>query len=129
MPVNSKTSKTVVLGRSLSVLAALPFCMSATMKVIGGPQMDQGWAHFGWPSTMVTTIAILEASSVILYLIPRTAVLGAIVLTGYLGGAIATHLRIGEAVYLHVVIGLLIWGGLYLREARLHPLLPLRNPA
>ena len=66
-----------------------------------------------------------------LYLIPRLSILGAIVLTGFLGGAIATHLRIGEPVVMHIVLGLLIWGGLFLREPRLREILPLRkaNPA
>ncbi len=114
-------------GRVMTVLAALPFVMSAAMKFMGGPQMVQGMSHFGWPEGMLITLGILEAGSVILYLIPQTAVLGGIVLTGYLGGAICTHMRIGEPVYVHVILGLFIWGGLYLREARLRELIPFRK--
>lgn len=123
----AKVEKKVWLGRIMSGLAALPFLMSAAMKFKGGEQMAQGWAHFGWPDAMMLTVAILELGSVVLYLIPQVSVLGAIVLTGYLGGAIATHLRLQEAVYLHVIIGVLIWGGLYLREPRLRSLIPLRK--
>lgn len=77
---------------------------------------------------MVIPIAIIEAASVVLYLIPRFSVLGAILLTGYLGGAMATHLRLGEPVVMHVILGILTWGGLYLRDARLRELIPLRKP-
>ncbi len=114
-------------GRVITVLAVLPFVMSAVMKFMGGPQVTQGFSHLGWSDTMLITLGILEAGSVALYLIPQTAVLGAIVLTGYLGGAISTHLRNGEAVYVHVVLGFLIWGSLYLRDSRLRELIPLRK--
>jgi hypothetical protein len=114
-------------GRVMTVLAVLPFVMSAVMKFMGGPQVLQGFSHFGWPENMLITLGVLEAGSVVLYLIPQTAVLGAIVLTGYLGGALSTHLRIGESVYIHVVLGFLIWGGLYLRDSRLRELLPIRK--
>ena len=123
----AKFDKKVVGGWVLTVLASLPFLMSAAMKFKGGEQMAQGWAHFNWPEAMLIPVAILELSSVVLYLIPQVSVLGAIVLTGYLGGAIATHLRLQEAVYVQVIIGILIWGGLYLREPRLKALLPIRK--
>ncbi len=123
----AKVEKKVWVGRVLSLLAALPFLMSAAMKFKGGPEMDQGWAHFSWPPAMLIPVACLELGSVILYLIPQVCILGGIVLTGYLGGAIATHLRLQEPVYVHVLIGLFIWGGLYLREPRLKQLIPLRQ--
>ena len=72
-------------------------------------------------------IGILELACTIIYVIPRTAVLGAILLTGYLGGAILTHLRVGEPIFLQVIFGVLIWGGLYLRDPRLRVLIPLRS--
>ena len=62
------------------------------------------------------------------YVIPRTSVLGAILLTGFLGGAIATHVRIGEAFFMQVILGVLVWGGLFLRDQRLRALIPLRHP-
>jgi len=101
----NKVGAMVWSGRMITVLAVLPFVTSAVMKFMGGPQVIQGFSHLGWPDTMLIILGILEAGSVVLYLIPQTAVLGAIVLTGYLGGAISTHLRIGEAVYVHVVLG------------------------
>lgn len=129
MASKSKVGAMVWVGRGMTILAVLPFVMSATMKFMGGPQVLQGFSHLGWPETMLITLGVLEAGSVLLYIIPQTAVLGAIVLTGYLGGAISTHLRIGEAVYIHVVLGFLIWGGLYLRDSRLRELIPLRKGA
>jgi hypothetical protein len=122
-----RSTKLIIIGRCLSALAALPFCVAATMKFKGAQEVVQGLGHFGWPPEMIVKLAVLESASVVLYLIPRVAVLGAIVLTGFLGGAIATHMRVGESVYLHVLLGLLIWGGLYLREPRLRALLPWRK--
>jgi DoxX-like family len=122
-----KTDKQTWLGRGLSVLAVLPFILSASMKFSRSAQMLEGWKHFGWSDSMILPIGILEISCVVLYLIPRISVLGAIILTGYLGGAISTHLRLGESVAIHVVIGLLIWGGLYFRERRLREILPVRK--
>ena len=89
--------------------------------------MLQGFEHLGWPASITTKLGILEILCATLYLIPQISVLGAIILTGYLGGAIATHVRIGEPIYLHVVIGIFIWLGLYLREPRLDNLLPIRT--
>ena len=121
--------KKIWLGRIMTTLAALPFCLSAFMKFARAPQLLDGWtSHFGWPESLILTIAILEVTSVVLYLIPKISVLGAIILTGYLGGAISTHVRIGEGVVVHVIIGLLIWGGLYFREPRLREILPIRKP-
>jgi hypothetical protein len=74
-------------------------------------------------------IAIVELACVLLYAIPRTSVLGAILLTGYLGGAISTHVRAGEPFYLPLGVGVIVWLGLFLRDARLRALLPLRSPA
>jgi hypothetical protein len=116
-----------IVGHILTALIAIPFFMSAMMKFKGGPEMMEGWNHFGWPAEQLLTVGILEAASVLLYLIPQTTVLGAILLTGYLGGAIATHLRVSEAVPLQVVFGVVIWGALFLREERLRQLLPFRK--
>ncbi len=106
----------------------LLFLFSAAMKVKGGPELTQGLAHLGLPESMVMPLAILELSVAVLYAIPATAVLGAIFLTSFIGGAICTHWRVGDAFALHVVIGLLIWLGLYLRDERLKALIPLRKP-
>jgi hypothetical protein len=116
-----------IVGQILTALIAIPFFMSAMMKFKGGPDMMEGWNHFGWPAELLLTIGILEATSVLLYMIPQTAVLGAILLTGYLGGAIATHLRVNEGVPLQVLFGVLLWGALFLRDERLRQLLPFRK--
>jgi hypothetical protein len=78
---------------------------------------------------MVLPLAILELTCVIVYLVPPTSVLGAVLLTGYLGGAICTHWRVGDMFVVHIVLGLVIWLGIYLREPRLKALLPLRTRA
>jgi len=124
----TKTEKRLVIaGRVLTVLIALPFVISAAMKFLGKPEVAEGMIHLGWPESMIRTLAILELGSTILYLIPQTAILGAILLTGYLGGAIATHLRIGEGVGLHVFFGVVFWAALFLREPKLRQILPLRK--
>jgi hypothetical protein len=115
-------------GRALSVLAVLPFLPSAVMKFLRTPDVLQGLAHYGVPESLVVPLGILELLCVAVYLVPRTSVLGAILLAGYMGGAILTHLRVGEAVYVEIAIGILAWLGLWLREPRLRALLPLRQP-
>lgn len=117
--------KVVWGGRLISILVSLMLVMSATMKVIGGREVIDGMAHLGLPESMILPLAILELACVAVYAIPRTSVLGAILLTGYLGGAICTHWRVGDPVLTQIVLGLFVWLGLYLREARLKELLPL----
>ncbi len=121
------TGKMVWVGRVLSGLALVPFVFSAVLKLLGGPELEEGLAHLGLPESMTLPLAVLEISCVVIYLIPATSVLGAILLTGYLGGAICTHWRVGDPVYVHIVLGVLVWLGLYLREGRLTDLLPLRK--
>ena len=87
--------------------------------------------HVGWSVSLANTLGILLLSCVALYAIPRTSILGAILLTGYLGGAVATHLRAGDPLFSHVLfptyLGALLWLGLYLRDGRLRVLVPLRR--
>ncbi len=89
--------------------------------------MVEGFAHLGLPLSLVRTLIVLEAVAILLYAIPGTAVIGAILLTGYMGGAICTHLRIGEPVVIQSLIPVLAWLGLYLREPRLQALIPYRR--
>lgn len=117
----------VWVGRVLSFFGALPFVPSAAMKLVRHPEVIKGMAHLQLPESMTMPLGILELSCVVVYAVPQTAVLGAILLSGYIGGAMLTHLRIGEPVWMHVVLGLLVWLGLYLREPRLRDLLPLRK--
>ena len=119
--------KVVWAGRGISILASLVFVMSAVMKLKGGPELDQGMEHLGLPSGMVVPLAFLELACVVVYLIPATSVLGAILFAGYLGGAICTHWRVGDPFVVQSVLGVLVWLGLYLREPRLRALLPLRS--
>jgi hypothetical protein len=113
------------------VMSALPVVMllfSGTMKLVRPPSVTEGFAHLGYDDSVALGLGMVELLSTILYVIPRTSVLGAILLTGYLGGATATHLRIGEPFHMAVLLGLLAWGGLYCRDERIRQLLPLRAP-
>ena len=126
--MGAASGRTMWAGRAISVLASLVFLMSAVMKLVGGPALEQGMAHLGIPLSLAVPLAILEISCVVVYLVPATAVLGAILLTGYMGGAICTHLRVGDPFYVQIALGVLVWLGLYLREGRLKGLVPLRTP-
>jgi hypothetical protein len=87
-----------------------------------------GFLHYGYPERLLLPICIVEIVCAVLYAIPRTSVLGAILLTGYFGGATATHVRVGDPVFfVPVFLGVLVWGGLYLRDGRLRGLIPLRS--
>jgi hypothetical protein len=114
-------------GWVISVLVSLMFIFSGVMKLLGGPELAQGMAHLQLAESMVLPLAILELTCVAVYLIPPTSVLGAILVTGYIGGAMLTHWRVGDMFVVHIVLGILVWLGLYLREPRLWPLIPLRR--
>ena len=122
------SGKVVWVGWALSVLAALLFLFSAFMKFKGGPDMDQAMTHLGLPASMVLPLGILELTCVVIYLIPPTSVLGAILLAGYIGGTIVTCWRSGDPFIINIVLGLVVWLGIYLREPRLKELIPLRRP-
>jgi hypothetical protein len=114
-------------GRVISALPVLALVMSAVMKLSHSKGVVEGFAKFGYPERLLTPIGIVELSCALLYVIPQTAVLGAILVTGYLGGATATHARLGDPMFvMPVVVGILAWVGLLLRERRLRPLLPFR---
>lgn len=127
MENSSKNKKILWAGWVATALAAFPFIPSAIMKLAAGSQVMEGMAHLGLPASLVTPLGILELLCVVLYLIPMTTILGAVLLTGYIGGTIVTHLRVGESVFFQIGLGLFIWLGPYLREPRLHTLLPLRR--
>jgi hypothetical protein len=115
------------IGWVLGVLPAVLMLFSAGMKFSGNPEVIKGFEHLGWPDQLAITLGILELGVTLVYLIPQTAVLGAILLTGYLGGATATHVRIGEPWHMTVIVGMMFWFGLYLREPQLRILIPLRQ--
>ena len=131
MSANSQTTsvskKMLWAGRICSALPVFMMIFSAVMKLAKPPDVVAGFAHLGWPEHLALSLGILEVFCVALYLIPRTAVLGAILVTGYLGGAVATHVRLGEPYFIPILLGVLAWGGLYFRDPRLRALLPLRS--
>lgn len=121
--------KIKIVGWTRTVLPVLMLLMSATMKFLMPKSAVEGFVHLGFPEKLAFGLGVLELICTILYLIPPTAVLGAILLPGYLGGAICTHLRVGDPVIMPVIIGVFVSGGLFQRESRLRALIPLRRAA
>jgi hypothetical protein len=123
--------KTIWTGRILSGLAVLFLSFDTAIKVLQLPFAIEGTTQLGYPESTVLVIGIIQLVCLVLYAIPQTSVFGAILFTGYLGGAIATHLRLGNPLFTHILfpiyVAVLIWGGLYAREPRLRPLIPLRR--
>jgi hypothetical protein len=112
------------IGWLLSALPSLMLLFSGSMKLLN-PQM---LAPAGYPEYLALTLGIVEIGCTLVYLVPRTAVLGAILLTGYLGGAIATHARVQEMQFLvPLVLGVFVWGGLFLRDPQVRALIPVRK--
>lgn len=114
-------------GRVISAIPVLMLLVSAVMKFVKPAAVVEGFTHLGWPERYALGLGILELACTVVYLVPRSAVLGAILLTAFLGGATATHVRIGEPFYFQVILGVLVWAGLLLREERLRALIPLRS--
>lgn len=115
-------------GRVLTALPCLLLLFSASMKLRRPPEMVEGFVnHFGYPEGSLLPIGLAEVACTVLYLVPQTAVLGAALLTAYLGGAVATHVRVGEPFVIPIVVGVFVWGGLVLRDPRVRALLPLRR--
>jgi hypothetical protein len=113
----------------ISAIPVLLLVTSAVAKFVKPAQVVQGFAQFGFPESYISHLGILELACTVIYLIPRTSVLGAILLTGYLGGATVTHLRVGDPAFVGaVIVGIFVWGGLFFREPRLRALIPLRSP-
>lgn len=122
---NDPSNVSVWTGRIISVLPAFLLLFSGAMKLAKPPEVIEGFGKLGWPEEYALGLGILEIVCTLLYLIPWTSVLGAILLTGYLGGAIATHVRLGDfAIVVQVILGVCLWLGLYLRDKRLRALLP-----
>jgi hypothetical protein len=119
-------------GRALSALVIVFMLMDAGMKLAMIQPVIDTTGQLGWPTDAVHIrgLAITLLAATALYTYPRTAVLGAVLLTAYLGGAVATHVRIGSPLFSHVLfgvyLGVFVWGGLYLRDAKVRALFPLR---
>jgi hypothetical protein len=124
--VAAKVGKIVWTGRVLSLLVSALFIMSAAMKLLAPKEIEKQMT-VQLPSSLILPLGILELACVAIYLFPPTAILGAILLTGYIGGAILAHLRVGEPVYVQATIGVVVWLGIFLREERLRKLIPIRR--
>ena len=124
----ARSMKTIWTGRVLSALPVLLFFVTGTFALLKPAAALQGSAKYGYAEADLQRIILVELACAILYAIPRTSVLGALLLTGYLGGATATHVRIGEPFFFPVLVGIVVWLGLYLRDDRLRALVPLRSP-
>ena len=116
-------------GRVMSALPILIVLMGSVMKLMKLPSVHEGFARAGLPDSLIVPVGLIELTCVITYLIPATAVLGAILMTGLLGAACLTSLRIADPTYpLPVILGMLAWGGLFMRDLRLRALIPFRKP-
>lgn len=129
MPTNSPVSKTALwIGRVMSALPILLVLFGAILKVMRTASVYEGFARAGLPDRLIVPVGVIELLCVVVYVIPRTAILGAILMTGLLGGATLTNLRIGDPTYIvPIIVGMLAWGGLYLRDVRLREMIPLHK--
>lgn len=121
----------VWVGRVMSAMVILMLLFSGGIKVAGRPEVATTLTSLGWPVTAGVPIGILELTIALLYALPRTATLGAVLMTGLLGAAMATHIRVDSPLFSHVLFGLYMglfaWGGLWLRDGRLRSMIPLRR--
>jgi hypothetical protein len=131
VPRATGSRKRLWAGRILSGLAIVFLAFDAVAKVLELPPVVEGSLKLGYPASTVFGIGVVLLACVAVHLVPRTAALGAVLLTGHLGGAVATHVRVGDPLFTHalfpIYVAVLIWGGLYLRDPRLRALLPLRG--
>lgn len=118
-------------GYIVSVLAVLFLLFDAIIKLLKLAPAVEGTVRLGYPEGLVVNIGIILLVCTVIYAVPRTAFLGAVLLTGYLGGAVATNLRVGNPLFSNILfpvyVAIFIWGGLFLRDARLRSLIPLRS--
>lgn len=126
-PIAAASKKMLWAGYVLSALPVLLLLFSAVMKVAKRPEVIEGFRQFDIPEGAILGIGILEILCTLLYIVPRTRVLGAILIAGYMGGAVATHLRMGQPFILPGLVAVLAWGGLYFRDSRIRALLPLKS--
>ena len=128
---NSQVSPKILwAGRIISALAVLFLLMDGVQKLLETAEVVDITVRLGYPESIIVNLGIVLIASTVIYVIPRTTVLGAILLTGYLGGAVATHVRTGGPLFsivFPVILGLLIWGGPYLRDKRLRAIIPVRR--
>lgn len=126
--LKQSTSKgTVWAARILTVLVIIPFAISGTLKAISVPMAVEGLTRLGIPQGGIVPLGIVELSCLVIYLVPRTVVVGTLLLTGYLGGAVLANI-IGKTDFIHaLVVGLLVWAGAWFRVPELQSLIPFRK--
>jgi hypothetical protein len=123
----SVTKKQAWAGVIMRALPALFLIVDGCMKLVKPAPAVETTVRVGYPESVIFGLRIVLLACTVVYLVPRTSMLGAILLTGYLGGAVATHVRVGDGwfpIFFPVILGVLIWGGLFLRDHRLRVLLP-----
>jgi len=125
------SNKRLWAGRIMSALPVLFLLFDGAIHIMRIPPVVEGFAKLGYSISLAIPLGIIEIACIALYLIPRTSVLGAVLLTGYLGGAVATNLRTGAPLFSNVLfpvyVGVLLWGGLYLRDSALQAIFPVRT--
>ena len=125
------SSKRLWAGRIMSTLAVLFLIFDGVIHVLKPAPVVTGFTDLGWSPTLAVPLGIVELVCLALYLIPRTSVLGSILLTGYLGGAVATNLRVGAPLVSNTLFPIYVavfrWGGLYLRDNALRAVFPVRR--
>lgn len=115
-------------GWAMTGVISAMLIMSGVMKLVSeGPKFEEEIAKIGIPKSMIVPLGILELACVAIYLVPQTSIVGVILLTGYLGGAICTHWRVDEAFFVQAILGVVVWLGIYLREPRLRAIMPVRG--
>jgi len=131
MSQNPVSKKNLWIGRIVSGLPALFLLVDGAMKLVKPAVVVEATTKLGYSESLIVPIGIILIACTLLYLIPTTSVLGAILLTGYLGGAVATHVRAAEGgvfpIIFPIIFGALLWLGLYLNDTRLRALIPLRS--
>jgi len=132
-PANYSGHKGVWVGRVLSGITICFFVLDGGMKLIQPQAVIDSTKQIGWPADpiMLTVLGLVLLICAALYAVPRSAVLGAILLTGYLGGAVSAHARAGDPLFTHdlfgAYLGIMVWGGLWFRDARIRELIPLKG--
>lgn len=130
MQRSSPSKATLWISGVMSALPVLLVLLGSVMKLMRVPSVIEGFARAGLPERLMIPVGVIEMTCVLVYLIPQTAVLGAILMTGLLGGATITSLRIADPTWpMPVILGMLAWGGLFLRDLRIRDLIPRRKTA
>ena len=135
MPTSAQAApvskKMILAGRIITGVPTLFLLFDAVGKFVKPAPVVEGTVKLGYPESVIVPLGIVLLACTVLYMIPRTSVLGAILLTGYLGGAVATHVRVSDPLFTHILfpvyLGVLIWTGLFLRDDALRTLVPLRR--